>query len=78
MTQVNSDAVHTANQPPEMEPANAAATAWPERASAPTPLTQLTSGRRELAISHAGATYVLRVTRANKLILTKDSADAET
>ena len=77
MTQVNSDAAHTAVQPPDMEPANAGATAWSERAVSPTPLTQLTSGRRELAISHAGATYVLRVTRANKLILTKDSVDAE-
>jgi hemin uptake protein HemP len=37
----------------------------------PTPLQQLTAGKSELAITHAGATYLLRVTRANKLILTK-------
>jgi len=77
MTPVNSDAVRPANQPPDMEPTNTGATVRSGRDTSPTPLTQLTLGRRELAISHAGATYVLRVTRANKLILTKDSADAE-
>lgn len=41
----------------------------------PTPLKRLTAGRKELAIAHAGATYVLRVTKANKLILTKDSEE---
>ncbi len=42
---------------------------------APIPLARLTSGRTALAIAHAGATYRLRVTRANKLILTKDVED---
>jgi len=45
-------------------------------AVAPTPLKRLTAGRKELAIAHAGATYVLRVTKANRLILTKDSEEA--
>lgn len=44
-------------------------------AVAPTPLKRLTAGRKELTIAHAGATYVLRVTKANKLILTKDSEE---
>jgi hemin uptake protein HemP len=44
-------------------------------AAVPTPLKRLTAGRKELAIAHAGATYVLRVTKANKLILTKDSEE---
>lgn len=43
----------------------------------PTPLKRLTAGRKELAIAHAGATYVLRVTKANKLILTKDSEETQ-
>jgi len=41
----------------------------------PTPLKRLTAGRKEIAIAHAGSTYVLRVTKANKLILTKDADD---
>jgi hemin uptake protein HemP len=41
----------------------------------PTPLKRLTAGRKEIAIAHAGSTYVLRVTKANKLILTKDAND---
>ncbi len=42
--------------------------------NAATPLKRLTGGRRELAIAHAGDTYLLRVTKANKLILTKACA----
>lgn len=39
------------------------------------PLKRLTSGRKELKIAHAGETYLLRVTKANKLILTKPATD---
>lgn len=46
----------------------------PANANVATPLRRLTGGRRELTIAHAGETYVLRVTKANKLILTKASA----
>ena len=35
------------------------------------PLKRLTAGRKELKIAHDGATYLLRVTKSNKLILTK-------
>jgi hemin uptake protein HemP len=35
------------------------------------PLRQLTAGRNALKIAHDGETYVLQITRANKLILTK-------
>jgi len=45
-----------------------------EGGSVATPLKRLTGGRRELAIAHAGETYLLRVTKANKLILTKACA----
>ena len=39
------------------------------------PLKRLTAGRKALKIAHAGETYLLRVTKANKLILTKPAAD---
>lgn len=39
------------------------------------PLKQLTAGRKALNIAHAGETYLLRVTKANKLILTKPATD---
>ncbi len=39
------------------------------------PLKRLTAGRKELKIAHAGETYLLRITRANKLILTKPATD---
>ena len=35
------------------------------------PLKRLTAGRKELKIDHDGATYLLRITKSNKLILTK-------
>ena len=35
------------------------------------PLKRLTAGRKELKIAHDGATYLLRITKSNKLILTK-------
>lgn len=35
------------------------------------PLKRLTAGRKELKIGHDGATYLLRITKSNKLILTK-------
>ncbi len=35
------------------------------------PLKHLTAGRKELRIGHDGATYLLRITKSNKLILTK-------
>lgn len=35
------------------------------------PLKRLTAGRKALKIAHAGETYLLRITKANKLILTK-------
>ncbi len=35
------------------------------------PLKRLTAGRKALKIAHAGETYLLSVTKANKLILTK-------
>jgi hemin uptake protein HemP len=35
------------------------------------PLSQLLGSRRELHIEHAGELYRLRITQANKLILTK-------
>ena len=38
------------------------------------PLKQLTAGRKEMKISHAGATYLLRITKSNKLILTKSAS----
>ena len=38
------------------------------------PLKRLTAGRKELKIAHDGATYLLRVTKSNKLILTKAEA----
>lgn len=39
------------------------------------PLKRLTAGRKALKIAHAGETYLLRITKANKLILTKPAAD---
>lgn len=39
------------------------------------PLKRLTAGRKALKIAHAGETYLLRVTKANKLILTKPAVD---
>ncbi|MBC7711309.1 MAG: hemin uptake protein HemP [Rhizobacter sp.] len=39
------------------------------------PLKHLTAGRNTLKIAHAGETYLLRITKANKLILTKPAAD---
>ena len=38
------------------------------------PLKRLTAGRKELKIAHDGATYLLRITKSNKLILTKAEA----
>lgn len=35
------------------------------------PLRHLTAGRKALKIAHAGETYLLQITKANKLILTK-------
>lgn len=40
------------------------------------PLRQLTAGRKALKIAHGGETYVLQITRANKLILTKPKIEA--
>lgn len=39
------------------------------------PLKRLTAGRKALKIAHAGETYLLRITKANRLILTKPSTD---
>ena len=41
------------------------------------PLRQLTGDRKALKIAHGGATYVLQITKANKLILTKPKVDAK-
>ena len=38
------------------------------------PLKRLTAGRKEIKIAHDGATYLLRITKSNKLILTKAEA----
>lgn len=38
------------------------------------PLKRLTAGRKEIKIAHDGATYLLRITKSNKLILTKTEA----
>ena len=38
------------------------------------PLKRLTAGREEIKIAHDGATYLLRITKSNKLILTKAEA----
>jgi hemin uptake protein HemP len=40
------------------------------------PLRQLTAGRKALKIAHGGATYLLQITKANKLILAKPKIDA--
>ena len=40
------------------------------------PLTRLTAGRKEMKIAHDGATYLLRITKSNKLILTKEEVAA--
>ena len=42
------------------------------------PLKRLTAGRKELKIAHDGATYLLRITKSNKLILTKAQAAVTT
>ena len=39
------------------------------------PLKRLTAGRKALKIAHAGEMYLLRITKANKLILTKPATD---
>ena len=41
------------------------------------PLRQLTGGRKALKIAHGGETYVLQITKANKLILTKPKIEAK-
>ena len=38
------------------------------------PLKRLTAGRKEIRIAHDGATYLLCITKSNKLILTKTEA----
>ena len=38
-------------------------------------LKNLTAGRSALKIAHAGETYLLRITKANKLILTKPATN---
>ena len=55
-----------------MRAANETRRATPE-APAPRTLTtvELFAGRREIVIAHGDAEYRLRITRANKLILTK-------
>lgn len=40
-------------------------------AGGPVPLKRLTAGRKEISILHDGSTYLLRITKSNKLILTK-------
>ena len=57
-----------------------AATATQRAASSATvvdtvPLQRLTAGRKAVKIAHAGETYLLRITKANKLILTKPATD---
>ena len=52
-------------EPPESQ--RRPATSGPARVQAD----ELFGGRREIVIEHAGAQYRLRITRANKLILTK-------
>ena len=42
------------------------------------PLKHLTAGRKALKIAHAGETYLLRITKANKLILTKPAVADKT
>jgi hemin uptake protein HemP len=42
------------------------------------PLKRLTAGRKALKIAHAGETYLLRITKANKLILTKPAVEEKT
>lgn len=66
--------VATGNAPPPLPPVSASAASAGAAGATATPLKRLTGGRRELAIAHAGETYLLRVTKANKLILTKASA----
>ena len=39
------------------------------------PLKRLTAGRKAVKIAHAGETYLLRITKANTLILTKPATD---
>ena len=42
------------------------------------PLKHLTAGRKALKIAHAGETYLLSITKANKLILTKPAVEEKT
>ena len=50
------------------------ANAAPGTQSGVVPLKRLTAGRKEIRIAHDGATYLLRITKSNKLILTKTEA----
>jgi hemin uptake protein HemP len=55
-------------------PAASQAMPWQASAMAALPVVEsigLMAGSREIVIQHAGQSYRLRVTRANKLILTK-------
>ncbi len=56
------------NKPPTGKPL---ATAVGKQAAAVVESRSLFAGKNEVAISHAGETYRLRLTRQNKLILTK-------
>lgn len=70
-------------QPASARPIRASSTARPAAAGeagsagapaavgAAVPLKRLTAGRKEISILHDGSTYLLRVTKSNKLILTK-------
>jgi len=51
--------------------ANASASEPPSGAGAAIPSSMLLAGRDTVAIEHRGVIYVLRTTRAGKLILTK-------
>jgi hemin uptake protein HemP len=53
------------------QPAGALRSAEPRPAAPPISSEQLLHGATTLAIDHAGQRYLLRVTRENKLILTK-------
>jgi hemin uptake protein HemP len=53
----------TASEPPRSESAEGRHPRWTSR--------DLFGGRREIVIVHAGQEYRLRITRADKLILTK-------
>lgn len=66
---------YVTSSPPRAEPrhraANASASEPPSGADAAIPSSMLLAGRDTVAIEHRGVTYVLRATRAGKLILTK-------